>query len=230
MIIGTGLVASAFTPYSLSKDPNIIIFASGVSNSRETNNAEFSRERDLLLKTLEQNRDKSFFYFSTCSVADPQLRTSPYVAHKIAMETLVRSASEYAIFRLPQVVGKTSNPNTLTNYLYQHIKSRDLFQVWTHASRNIIDVDDVASIVSHLQSSRKTHNVTVNIACPFSIPISRLVAIFELILNTKANYTLVAAGGSYPIDATITCQAAQELGVTFDEMYIEKLLRKYYSE
>ncbi len=228
MIIGTGLIASAFASHSFTKDPNIIIFASGVSNSHETSAAEFSRERDLLLKALEH--DKLIFYFSTCSIADPELRMSPYVVHKIAMESLVSSSGKYAIFRLPQVVGKTSNPNTLTNYLYRHIKSGTPFQLWSRASRNIIDVDDVASIISHLQRSRKAHNVTVNIACPFSTPVSALVATFELILKTRGNYTVMAAGGSYPIDVAVAAQAARELGIVFDDMYIEKLLRKYYSE
>ncbi len=228
MIIGTGLVASAFAHHAFTDDKNTIIFASGVSNSHETNTAEFSRERDLLLKALEH--DKLIFYFSTCSIEDPELQTSAYVVHKTAMEALVSSTNKYGIFRLPQVVGRTSNPNTLTNYLYRHIKSGTPFHVWTQASRNIIDIDDVASIVNHLHNSKKIHNITVNIACPFSISVLKLVNTFELILKARANYKTVVAGGSYFIDAAVASQAARELGIAFDETYIENLLRKYYSE
>lgn len=47
MIVGNGLVASAFLPY-FAEDPEIMIFASGVSNSRETRKEEFVREEKLL--------------------------------------------------------------------------------------------------------------------------------------------------------------------------------------
>jgi len=115
MIIGTGLIAQAFIQH-FEDDPNVIIFASGVSNSRENRSQAFLRERQMLIEAL--SFQKMLVYFSTCSVCDPELQTSPYVMHKKEMEVFVaHSAKDYAIFRLPQVVGETPNPNTLTNYL-----------------------------------------------------------------------------------------------------------------
>ncbi|NGM86004.1 NAD-dependent epimerase/dehydratase family protein [Parapusillimonas sp. SGNA-6] len=228
MIIGNGLVASAFATYSFSTDPNITVFASGVSNSTETREEAFLREKALLLKTLENN--KLIYYFSSCSIEDPQLRTTPYAVHKVAMESLVRSAKNYRIFRLPQVVGKTSNPTTLTNFLYQHIRSGTRFHVWKSATRNIIDIDHVASIVHHLHKCLEANNTTLNIAAPYSTPVLKLVTTFEAILNTEAHYDVIEAGGSYSIEAATALRAAKELNIDFENKYIERLLRKYYCE
>lgn len=159
MIVGNGMIASAFKSY-FGDDPDVIVFASGVSNSRENRGEEFLREKKMLMECMSY--EKFTFYFSTCSVNDPELLDAPYVVHKKEMETLVRSAKDYAIFRLPQVVGKTPNPNTLTNYLYRQIMSGSNFKVWRHATRNLIDVDDVASIVSYLVRASLASGVTTN--------------------------------------------------------------------
>lgn len=225
MIIGNGLIASAFNSH-FRDDPNVIVFASGVSNSREVCIEAFLRERHMLLDAL--SHEKFILYFSTCSVNDPELLESPYVAHKKEMEALVCSYKDYAIFRLPQVVGKTQNPNTLTNYLYKQIMSESPFQVWRHARRNLIDIDDIALIVTHLMRSSIASGITTNIACPFSISIPKLVDIFELALGKKANYTFIEAGGTYSIDSSLATEVAEQVGVNFDDYYIVNLIRKYY--
>jgi hypothetical protein len=51
MIIGNGSLANIFIE-KFKDDENIIIFASGVSSSKETRESEFNREKELLLKTL----------------------------------------------------------------------------------------------------------------------------------------------------------------------------------
>ncbi len=225
MIIGNGLIASSFHPH-FENNADVIIFASGVSNSRETNPAAFQREERLLMNALASK--KYLVYFSTCSLSDPELQQSPYVMHKIKIEELVRSSKGYAIFRLTQVVGKTSNPHTLTNYLYQHITSDTPFQIWRHAKRNLIDVDDVVSIATYLIQSPRMSRITENIACPFSIGIDELVRIFEHVLRKKAVYTLKDAGGAYAIDTRLATAAAKNISIDFNENYTEKLLRKYY--
>src|SRR5690606_10434611 len=96
MIVGNGLIASAFQSSPLKDDPNIVVFASGVSNSRETSKDEFLRERQLLLETI--NQGKLILYFSTCSVYDPSQKDAPYITHKLEMEDLVRQSNAYRIF------------------------------------------------------------------------------------------------------------------------------------
>jgi nucleoside-diphosphate-sugar epimerase len=225
MIVGDGLIATVFRPYFF-EDSEIILFASGVSNSREVCKKSFLRENAMLVEALRL--EKLICYFSSCSVNDPELYDAPYVVHKRAMEALVSSAKDYVIFRLPQVVGRTPNPNTLTNYIHHKIMSGEQIHVWKHAKRNLIDVDDVALIVNYLVRNVSVNKVTLNVASPDSISIDTLVSIFELVLNKKAHYDLVDAGGAYPIDIGLTNAVANQAGVKFDDSYIERLIRKYY--
>ncbi len=225
MIIGNGLLAKSFAPY-FQVDSSVIVFASGVSNSREINNAAFLREVSMLLDAMSLR--KKLLYFSTCSIEDPELQNTPYVQHKKNMEAMVSAVSGNCIFRLPQVVGKTSNPHTLTNYLHHQIILGTNFQIWEHAKRNLIDVDDVASIVNYLVCSALKSEVPINIASPFSVSIPLLVKTFEFVLGAKASFTMIEAGGSYEIQSELTQQAATELGISFDDGYIERLIRKYY--
>ena len=94
MIIGNGLIASAFK-LTLSENSDVIVFASGVSNSGEARSEAFLRERKLLVEALKYK--KYILYFSTCSMHDLFLKDTPYVTHKMEMESLVRTASEYSI-------------------------------------------------------------------------------------------------------------------------------------
>lgn len=228
MIIGNGLLAKAYAPYFVDKQ-DVIVFASGVSNSRETDPEEFARERRMLEKALAQ--EKKLVYFSSCSIADPDQVNAPYVLHKQAQEKLIAErARNYAIFRLPQVVGRIDNPHTLTNYLYQTIASGDVFHIWTRARRNLIDVDDVAAIGARLLERGDADNRITNIACPFSVAILDLVRIFEQVMDRRAYYDLIDSGGSYAIDVELAMSAAAEAGIVIDDNYINQLIRKYYAD
>lgn len=226
MLVGNGLIASAFKSTIFENDSNIILFASGVSNSKEENPDAFVREKNLLINNLSLG--KPVYYISTCSINDPEMQNTGYVTHKKAMESLVKESSSNAIFRLPQVVGKTANPNTLTNFLYSKIISDTPFQIWKHAKRNLIDVDDVVQIACALMNSSMAHG-TINIASPFDVSILEIVKSFETVLNKKANYELVDAGGVYPIEINQVRQIESQLNIIFDGQYITNLLRKYYS-
>lgn len=109
MIVGRGDIASV-----LIDRPNVTFFVSGVSNSRETRDSEFTREYELL---LDQSRRRHIVYVSTLAV---YYGDSPYVEHKRRMEKVVRSSfRSYTIFRIGNITwGK--NPHTLINYLRSH--------------------------------------------------------------------------------------------------------------
>ena len=53
VIVGRGLLARAFAP-RYGHAPGIVVFASGVSNSSETDEAAFLREQDLLQRSLAE--------------------------------------------------------------------------------------------------------------------------------------------------------------------------------
>ncbi len=226
MIIGNGLIARAFKSY-FENDSDFIVFASGVSNSSEKNFNEFNRERSLLLNAIAEN--KFLLYFSTCSLYDSELKNSPYVQHKKDMEALVSGSRQFMIFRLPQVIGKTENQNTLTNYIFIHIINGIKFCVWKKAQRNIIDIEDVASIVNYLIRHTDIHNSIINVACSFSISMPTLIATFENVTGISAKYDLIDSGAAYPIDITFISKFLSKLEINFDKNYIEKIIRKYYS-
>lgn len=120
MIIGSGLIASLFTNHDRE---DCIFFASGVSNSLETKKSEFLREENLIRKTIGENPEKTFAYFSTCSIYDLSKTESPYVLHKLKMEQIIAEHnSKYIIFRVSNAVGKGGNPNLLMNYLIRSVK------------------------------------------------------------------------------------------------------------
>ena len=66
MIVGSGQLASIFFGMELS---NVVIFASGVSNSSNVEKTEFTREKELLMSTIEKNRDAYIIYFSSASLS-----------------------------------------------------------------------------------------------------------------------------------------------------------------
>lgn len=66
MVIGNGMIANRFTNYK--DDKEIVIFASGVSNSKNINKENFKKEFLLLEDIIKANPDKVITYFSTCSI------------------------------------------------------------------------------------------------------------------------------------------------------------------
>jgi nucleoside-diphosphate-sugar epimerase len=229
MIVGNGLLAEAFCKKRIAHS-KLIIFASGVSNSKETNTVAFEREKQLMLSTFDE--DKTFIYFSTCSIEDSVVRETPYVRHKIEMESIVRTQRKYWIFRLPQVVGVTKNPHTLINFLFQRIISGQPFDIYKDATRNIIDVDDVVSIAAYLLTTAGIGgSETVNIATPQNISVLSLVKIFEDILGVAASFNLTSGGGSYVVDAENAESIAAKIGINFNDtqQYVRSVLKKYYS-
>jgi nucleoside-diphosphate-sugar epimerase len=232
MIIGRGLVAKSFQDNFFDND-DILVFASGVSNSGDFNPSNFARERKLLEESISLK--KFLIYFSTCSVHDVQVNTSPYVQHKLFQEKLIINScaeSGYAIFRLPQLVGRNDNPHTITNFLYSKIMTEKKFEVWRFAKRNLIDIQDVVFIISHMMNSgnKEYHNSITNVASPNSVEILSIINIFENILNKKANINIIDKGSEYMIEATNAIKVAADIGINFDASYVEKILRKYYEK
>lgn len=62
MIVGNVLFATAFTSH-FSDNPNVIVFASEVSNSKESQFEQFEREYQLLQEYIRSK--KLILYFST---------------------------------------------------------------------------------------------------------------------------------------------------------------------
>lgn len=230
MIIGSGLLAQAFSP-AFSQRGDVCIYAAGVSNSNCTDAHEFARERQRLSEALQQTKQvDAFIYFGTCSVADPEAEDTPYVQHKLAMEQLVSTHPRHLILRLPQVAGKTPNPHTLLNYLYARISRSEAFCLWRNARRNIIDVDDVAALVTRLIAEPAARNVTLNIANPVCYPMADIVSAMEKAIGKRAIYEIAERGSGYPIDTSAILPVLDAAGVKFGDDYLERVIGKYYGK
>ena len=230
MLIGSGLIAHAFSSEFSHRD-DVCIYAAGVSNSGCVDEHEFARERERLTKALAQtSHEATFVYFGTCSVADPEAQRTPYVQHKLVMENLASEHPRHLILRLPQVAGKTPNPHTLLNYLYARISRSESFSLWRKATRNIIDVDDVAAIAHRLLADPAMRNSTVNIANSSNYWMTDIVHAMERIVGKQAIYEMVERGCGYPIDIGKIMPILSEAAIKFDDSYLDRTIGKYYEK
>ena len=156
MVIGTGLIGSAFSNYS-NKD--VVFFASGVSNSHETSKQSFNRELKLLDTIISNLNNKKLIYFSTVMSG---ITNTDYYNHKAYIENYIKASVEnYIIFKLPQVLGPGGNPNSIFNNLKHQAKQNKEIIVYENIKRSLIDIDDVYKIVNYciLKTNRKTINI-----------------------------------------------------------------------
>ena len=229
MIYGSGMFATSFSD-CFKNNPNICIFASGVSNSMCKDLAEFDREKKLLIKIIESNQGvSSFIYFSTCSIEDPRKKNTPYVKHKLEMESIVLEHPGCLVFRLPQVVGFGGNPNTLMNFLYKSIKDGIEFKLLKHSNRNIIDIDDVLSIISFYVKNNFIRQKIINIANPVNYSMIEIVTSMEKFLKKNGNYDEIEIGNSYNINIAEISSIIKETNIIFDKHYLPRVIKKYYS-
>jgi nucleoside-diphosphate-sugar epimerase len=159
MIIGNGLIASGFL--NSKEDFNAcVIFASGVSNSKETNVKQFERERNLILETISKNQDKKFIYFSSVLAG---VSKNEYYIHNLEMEHLIKDkAKNFIIFKLPQVIGNSGNKNNLINHLVNQIKNDEELTVFINVSRALVDIDDVVKIVNYCKDKINRRSVEIS--------------------------------------------------------------------
>lgn len=222
MIIGKGLIAFQFLEHD-RKD--VVFFASGVSNSSEQDKQQFKRELDLVLETIVQHPTKLLVYFSTCSIYDSSKYNSPYVLHKLHIEEIIKQhASDYLILRISNAVGKGGNPNLLMNYLYRQIMTNQQLNVHQHATRNLIDVEDVKDItLQYVQSNR--WNRIVNVAYTENYFIPEIVEAFEEIQQKKAMKLMENKGEHYSIDIH---ELEYQFSIQDKGEYLNNLIKKYY--
>lgn len=220
-------MAGSFSSYT--EQQSFLVFASGVSNSKSSTDADFRREEELLRQSMAQHPEKQLVYFSTTSVEDPDLQQSPYSQHKLQMEELIRTnAHSYTIFRLSNLAGKSDNPNTILNYFFLHISQGIPFRLWKRSERNIIDTEDVFRIADHMLQHKLAVNRTINIANTESYPVQYIVSSIEDFCGTKGIYSLEDRGGQVTIDTHDIAPVCKALGIHFGPDYLQKILNKYY--
>lgn len=227
MVVGSGLLAHGFANYSKNND--IVVFCSGVSNSQCTDILEFKRELNLLEDHIRNNTNSRIIYFSTCSIYDTSLSQSKYVQHKMKMEKFIETnCNSFNIFRLSNVVGATSNMHTIFNYFYYCIKSQTEFEVWKNSYRNLIDIQDVVKVVSYIVDNNLFVNRIVNVANTESYSVLQIIHEIERKLKILGHYRLVEKGERFNIDCGEINSIIKALGIEFGPNYLNILLSKYY--
>lgn len=226
-VIGSGTIANRFSDYSLQS--RYLVFAGNVHDSGLADERVFREEEALLRSALAEHAHRTFLYFSTCSILDPEAARRPYARHKADMERLVQeSARRHLILRLPQLLGLGDAPTSLVNHLVSAILGRTRFQLWGKAVRNLIDVDDVHEIVGELLAQGAHLNTVVNVASPVQTPVPDLVMEIEAFLGVPAEYELVDTGSPLEIDISTIAPIIQALGLDFGPGHIAAALDKYY--
>ena len=226
MVVGDGLIARAFAAFGSRQD--VIIYASGVSDSTETRAAAFAREKTLLARTRAAHPATLLVYFSTCSVDDPDRRSTPYVQHKLAMEAQLAAApGPWMVLRLPLAIGPVHRSPTLANFLHDRIVRGEAFEVWSRSMRYPIDVDDVVRVASHFIAGRVYWRRTINIALR-AFTVLDFVRVLESITGKRAAYILVEKGAHYDVPCPEVARLASELELDLSAHYLERVLRKYF--
>ena len=229
MVTGNGMIAKRFSRFA--EDAGRLVFASGVSNSSNTDEEAFKKEAGLLLDEISKYPGATVVYFSTCSIYDPSLQQSAYVLHKLKMEELIKSvASSFIIFRVSNPIGFTGNVHTLLNYFIEHLLSNTKFTVWQYASRNLIDLDDMYHICEAILNDAQWINRTINVANPVNYPVLSIIESIEQHLGIRGNYELVEKGNSPLINTADIQPLYSSLHIDFGHHYMERLLKKYYPQ
>lgn len=219
MIIGRGLIATAFRN-SIFDCPPFVVFASGVSNSTESDPEAYARELALLDPYLTKNT--TLIYFSTTSVFDPTKVHTPYILHKLNIEKRIReNAESYLIVRLPILVGHTSNPYTLINFLANAIRNQQPIQLHAKACRHLLDIDDLVAVLTPFAGITPLRE-TINVPGSDKIPVPALAEKIESVLHQKGVFTWEDSGACYDIPA----DAGKTIFVG-GKQYVEDMLIKY---
>jgi nucleoside-diphosphate-sugar epimerase len=228
MVIGNGTMAKAFAGFA--DNDEFLIFASGVSNSKETKKEAFEREITLLQETLQRYPQSHIVYFGTCSVYDTEEQLSSYVQHKQFAEQIVQQiAHNYTIFRVSNVVSSTVHHTTIFSYLAYHIKNNLPFKLWKNAYRNFLGVHDIEKLITYLlKQPQLSHNQIINMANPQNYKVLAIVEAMEKFFQCQAQYELIEKGAYFDIDTSLVQMIAPKLSIAFDESYLYRLLQMYY--
>jgi polyisoprenyl-phosphate glycosyltransferase len=227
MIIGRGTISDRFADFALQS--KYLVFAGSINDSSINDDVTIQQEERAVERALEEHADRTFLYFSSCSIFDTEATHTAYVRHKLRMEELVKaSAKSYLIFRLPQLLALSDAKASLVNFLVDAIHRQQSFDLWQNAHRNLIDIDDVHAVVGALLQKGMLLNRTVTIASTVQTSLPELVHEIEEFLGVAALPVMVERGSTYALDVSDIAPAFEELQITFSGAYIRTSLEKYF--
>ena len=141
--------------------------------------------------------------------------------NKIKIENLIKNeVINYNILRLPEIIGSSKNPNTLTNFFYNCIKNNITFNLYKNTKRNLLDVEDaISACIKIIKMNKK--NFTINILNKSFYTPFKIVKGFETVLNKKAIYRIKSIRGK-------NLKFKNTFYLKFNSNYLIKVIKKYY--
>ncbi len=215
----------------LSGWENDILFSSGVSNSTEQDEKNYQKEIDLVKLHLGKLiHPASFVYFSTTSIFDPLKKGNAYIQHKLAIEELIKKSNlNFLIIRLPNLVGFSSNPNTLTNYFANSVRNERIIHLNQNAIRHLIDAEDLSSILNDIKNNFGKINLTVNVETDRPLSAQQILSIIEDIMKKKAHIKPSTENVDFKSSEVNLDVSSRNYIWKIKEGYHRDIIKKYYS-
>jgi NDP-hexose 4-ketoreductase len=197
-IVGNGFLAANLRPLA-QENSGVTFLAAGVPTGAQLPEEEYRRDARLVRETVERclSENRLLVYPSTAADGlyggigcrgredEPPAPISAYGRHKLEMEQLVRkSGARYLILRLGHVAGPAQPAHQLVPALISQLRSGTI-TVYRGAHRDLIDVSDVAWIVSRLLNARVTQEI-VNVSSGLPLPVELIIARLEERLELTA--------------------------------------------
>jgi len=223
MVVGKGSLGSIFFDEFHNND-EVVIFASGVSDSTEDKEENFNREKKLLRETIENNGEKKIVYFSSIFVG---FKETKYYTHKLEMEDLIsNTCKNFLIIRLPQVVGEKGNQKNIVNFFTKCLLEGEKTIIFSDSWRAIIDVNDVFNISKELIFN--CENKIIKFSNIETVKVIELYKKISKIINKKENFELIDFTENIPNinNSKEVVDIIKKLNIT-SENYTDKILTKY---
>src|SRR6185437_217242 len=88
---------------------------------------------------------------------------------------------------------------------------------------------DIARIGNKLVDELPAVPAAISIAALESLPMPRIIRIFEHVLGKTANCTYVDKGAPMPVDTVQVQETSASLGIDLGGDYVERVIAKYYA-
>lgn len=229
-IVGSGFIAKYFKKYLKTlKKYNYVVYAAGVSNSLSSNINNFKKDVNRV-KNYKLDKEKKIVYISSYAICDPSRKVNRYIKNKILIEREIKKKfDKYVILRFPELIGKSKNKNTLSNFFYDKIRKKTHFNLWLNSKRNILDVEDAIKLSMYYLIKNKKNKIVFNILnIKFDKPMT-IVNSLEKILKSDANYKINNKYfKKWNLKNSVDSKIAKKLNIKFNNEYLLKKLKKYY--
>ncbi|AVH55997.1 MULTISPECIES: NAD-dependent epimerase/dehydratase family protein [Streptomyces] len=239
-IVGTGFLARNLRPLA-GRHPDTVALAAGVSWASGTSDADFAREAALLRDVAKHcvATGRRLLFFSTASTGmyglaegpgredTPVVPCTPYGAHKVALEGLVReTGADHLILRLGHLVGPNQPEHQLLPTLVRQLRE-GVVRVHRGAARDLIAVRDVITVIDRLLATG-LRSETVNVASGHAVPVDEIVDHLAAGLGLVARREYLDIGGQHVISIEkLRSLVPQVAAMGFGPDYYRRVLTEF---